>query len=938
MMFNFDIDIAIFVIFLLGNLFVGLRFGRKVKNINDYALGGRNFSTGALVSTIVATYISGSGFFISMSKTYSDGLFYLVASACMGLSLVVVAIFLVPKMGEFLGETSVASAMGRIYGREVQFFTGICGILGNVGGIAVQFAVFGNIVHYFLDVAPNIAILASGITVTIYSAFGGIRAVTFTDVLQFITFGFVLPLVGLMIWNDFHSLGISVEQAFNHPKFDYKNVFNVGNDDFWDMIFLIAYFAMPTITSMDFQRISMGKDIHQVRKAMFISAGILVIIKIVMSWVPFLIFNINPNLASNQLVAFIVDNYSYVGLKGLIIVGISAMAMSTADSRINTASVLFANDLYKVFNFKYKYKELIVSKIFSLVLGFASIYLALSQNDLLAILRKSASYYTPIVGVPLFFTILGFRSTKKSVLIAMASGGVMIHVWPLFTKLDPILPAIIVNIIFLFGSHYILKQVGGWQDPKAQEPEEKQGGYLVKKTFLERLHHKIIHFNLIQFCEARSPKNEFAYTGMGIYFVIYTITTMYSTQINLRSGYGDIVLALYQVMMITGVIFTMYPIWPLRIKKEIIIKVWWQFAIFYMLILASSFFVMVSKFSNLQFAIFAANIILAIILTGWKQAIAMIIFGFALSTQAYKYIADIGDIDFSIGSQQFMMMYILALVSVIISVFLKPHQEVIMLNKKLLGNLGDKLHHRHHELEELQRIKNEFLRNIFHEVNTPVTGISSMGKVLHDNYDKMSLKQKKATLEEIATSAERLRDLITNVTDLSKLTSVNYKLNIRDINISEVIFQSLDVVKNVLREDNREQKFFLNIENNIRAEVDEYFLRQAITNLLTNAVNYGQGMPITITLNDSAEEIECSIKDMGVGIPQDELYDIFGAFITSSRTRQDTSGRGIGLAIAKKVINAHNGKIWARNNNGINKGSTFYFVIPKKHVKEESES
>jgi len=77
---EFDIDIAIFLAFLAVNLIVGLRYGRGVKTIKDYALGGRNFATGAIVSTMVASCVSGSGFFITLSKTYSDGLLYFIAS------------------------------------------------------------------------------------------------------------------------------------------------------------------------------------------------------------------------------------------------------------------------------------------------------------------------------------------------------------------------------------------------------------------------------------------------------------------------------------------------------------------------------------------------------------------------------------------------------------------------------------------------------------------------------------------------------------------------------------------------------------------------------------------------------------------------------------------------------------------------------------------
>lgn len=76
---NMDIDILIFIGFLIVNLIVGMSYGKNVKTINEYALGGRNFATTALVATIVATFTTGSSFFVIIAKTYSDGLPYVIA-------------------------------------------------------------------------------------------------------------------------------------------------------------------------------------------------------------------------------------------------------------------------------------------------------------------------------------------------------------------------------------------------------------------------------------------------------------------------------------------------------------------------------------------------------------------------------------------------------------------------------------------------------------------------------------------------------------------------------------------------------------------------------------------------------------------------------------------------------------------------------------------
>ena len=94
---NFNIDIAIVIGFLVLTLAVGLGHGQKVKTIKDYALGGRNFSTAALVATVVATWASGSGFFVTLSKTYSDGFYYMFARFGIGIYFLITAFFFYSK-------------------------------------------------------------------------------------------------------------------------------------------------------------------------------------------------------------------------------------------------------------------------------------------------------------------------------------------------------------------------------------------------------------------------------------------------------------------------------------------------------------------------------------------------------------------------------------------------------------------------------------------------------------------------------------------------------------------------------------------------------------------------------------------------------------------------------------------------------------------------
>ena len=96
--------------------------------------------------------------------------------------------------------------------------------------------------------------------------------------------------------------------------------------------------------------------------------------------------------------------------------------------------------------------------------------------------------------------------------------------------------------------------------------------------------------------------------------------------------------------------------------------------------------------------------------------------------------------------------------------------------------------------------------------------------------------------------------------------------------------------------------------------------------MIINSISYSTDGKITIKLIKDQNRVEFSIADEGIGIPEEELHSIFGAFITSSRTKTPAGGRGVGLALCKSVIEAHQGQIWCRSNG--KKGSKFVFVLP----------
>jgi Na+/proline symporter/signal transduction histidine kinase len=924
---QFDIDTAVFIVFLTLNLVVGLYYGRGVKNIKDYSLGNRNFSTGALVSTIVATWIGGDYLFITIAEVYTTGLHYAIGCLGMVVCLFLNAYVFVPKMSEFLGSISVASAMGDLYGKHVRLISAIGGAIASAGFIAVQFKVFGYILNDFLGLSGNYPIFLAASVVTLYSSVGGIRSVTFTDVIQFFTFGVLIPVLGIVIWNDLSSLPtFNLVTAVQHPLFNYEEFLGLSNPKFWSVLLLFLLFSIPDLNPTMFQRVAIGRSVSQVKKAFSISAILLMLILIGMAWIAFLLFNIDPNLNPKELVQYITNNYAHTGLKSFIMIGVVAMCMSTADSNINASSVLLTHDFCYPLNIKFK-SELVLSKIISVVLGVVSIYLALLDYDLLPLVFMTQSFYIPIIDVPLILAILGFRSTTKSVLIGMGAGFVSVIVWRIYfmdtTGVDSILPGTIVNLIFFMGSHYLLKQNGGWINKKNNQLSCSNG--TIDKHKFHQLVKAITEFDLMVFCKNNSPKRDLTYTSFGIFSTISTISTMYSISNVIDGQNKDAILPFYEIMLVLSVCFTTYPIWPSTIKKDNIAQVAWSISIFFLLIFCSSFFLMLSNFSHLQFVVFIVNLIVAAILTRWKLLLTMMIVGIYSSIKAYQYYTGIDNIVINTASTS-LIIYTFLLAGTAIVIFFRPKQAYEEEIEQKSNYLEHKVIDQKKELTRLYEIKNELLRNLEHETRTPITGITSLGQVLWANYDKFNEEQRRNATKDIADSSERLTSLVNNLIDLSKLNNINYQLNKSQVNLTDLVYERLELCKKLYIQDKDDLWFNLQIEDELTVLCDEYYISRTIDNIIVNAIQYCKQGTITIELKlEQSNTILFSVKDEGIGIPKDELFEVFDPFTVSSKTKTSAGGRGIGLALSKKVIEAHNGQIWAKQNQ--DKGVTVAFTL-----------
>ncbi len=889
-------DLTIVIGFMLLTLAVGLKYGRDVKSLEDFALGGRNFSTVSLVSTIVATSVTGSLFVVGLSRTYSHGFYDFIPTLGIPLSLMLTAYIFIPKMSKFIGSISVANSMRHYYGTKVQIITAITAIIANVGAVAVQFKVFGNVVSYLINITAYEAIIYSGIVVTVYSAFGGIKAVTFTDVLQLTIFGTVIPFIGFIVWDFTFSVeNYTLYNNFTIPQFNLNEILDYQKHEFWEMVLLIAYFTIPSFYPAYFQRIAMGRDVSQAKTAFKISAIILFLVIVFTSWTSFLIYSLDSSLNSEKLLVYIINNFAYTGFKGFMIAGIMAMSMSSADSFINVASVLFTHDVCKPLKIIEK-KLLFSAKLFALMLGAFSISLAIMERDLLKMILLANAFYIPMVTPILIITILGFRTTSQTILVGMGSAFLGVIIWKQTTlTLDPIIPMMILNLITTLSYHYITGQEGNWVNTKE---EQKQSTRLSLKEKWEK-------FNLIEFCKKNSAYSETVYMFFGIFCFISTIITIYLTHDHNLSQHKDALFFIYPSMLIISTFFMLFPAWSQRIRHPIVVYVMWNITIFYMLTFCSIFFVLLSKFGHMQMIVFTLNLMVLFNLRKWKTAFFMVVIG--LSSGVYGFLAYKGiNLDqISDAEGYFGVVYISILLSAAVIALLKPRQEHIEEIEHNLDYTVDKL------LQTKQH-KSDFLNTLNHEMRIPLNTIVVMAENMAANISNLSQDTILASIKCLEGDSYRLKTLVLN---LLETADSEKGVAVYDFKKTDITVTCAEVINNFK---NKALITFSNHMGNNFVSHDPMKLKVVLFNIINDGVKYGQDKhkKINIDISKKEDDVIFKITSIGHKLLEGEEEKLFDMFYQGSYAKEMQKGVGLGLHLCKKIIEKHGGKIWTDTTDG----------------------
>ena len=259
--------------------------------------------------------------------------------------------------------------------------------------------------------------------------------------------------------------------------------------------------------------------------------------------------------------------------------------------------------------------------------------------------------------------------------------------------------------------------------------------------------------------------------------------------------------------------------------------------------------------------------------------------------------------------------------------------ETIKIITDMNTKLEQKVIDRTNKIDVLLKQKDDFINQLGHDLKNPLNPLVNLLPILEKNEQNQKNKE---IIGVLVRNVNYMKNLVTKTIELGRLNSPKTTFSFEDINLVTELNAVIDNNKLMLREKT------IGIKNNspddIMVNVDKLRFDELINNLLNNAVKFTTGSgSILIDAKQDYNFVTVSIKDTGIGMSDQQLHNIFNEFYKADASRHDFDSSGLGLSICKRIVEKHNGRIWAESE-GLGKGSTFYFTVPKSKLINEMES
>lgn len=262
-------------------------------------------------------------------------------------------------------------------------------------------------------------------------------------------------------------------------------------------------------------------------------------------------------------------------------------------------------------------------------------------------------------------------------------------------------------------------------------------------------------------------------------------------------------------------------------------------------------------------------------------------------------------------------------------------EDVIATLARSFNGMADSLQQKITRLAEVSRMQQRFVSDVSHELRTPLTTIRLAGDVIYDQRSDFSPTTAR-TAELLHTQIQRFEVLLADLLEISRYDAGAVELELEPVSLVRLVDDAIESMRPLA--DERGSSLELVAKGGYyEVEVDPRRIRRILRNLLGNAIEHGEGQPITVTVDSNATAIGFTVRDHGIGMSDDQLEHVFERFWRADASRQRTiGGTGLGLAIAQEDAGLHGGviEVWSEPGNG----TIFRVTLPRTPGASPGES
>ncbi len=419
-------NIIIFI-YLVAVLIIGVWAGRGVNNMKDYAVASRSFGTMAIFATLSASFIGGGFSMGNAEKVFLVGISNIVALWGFSLKEILVARYIAPNIIHYPHAISVGDIMEPAYGKEARIFAGIFGVILCAGILGAQIGAIGYIFNLFLGISHTVGIIFGLGIVIIYATIGGMKAVVWTDIMQF---GVLVVGIPLALYYGVEYVGGWSEVVAKVPA-DHLSISTEPKALIALASLFLTFLLGETLVPPYVQRLLIGKENHHIRKGTLMSGLFSIPFFAATGLIGLVALAMNPSIDANLAMPYVIQEALSPLLQGIVIAAIISIIMSSADSFLNAAAIAFSNDIIKPIRKKplSPELELKMARTITLAVGILAVVFALSIDSILDILIYAYNFWAPTILVPLAAALLGAPLSKYRFIAGATAGIITTIVW-----------------------------------------------------------------------------------------------------------------------------------------------------------------------------------------------------------------------------------------------------------------------------------------------------------------------------------------------------------------------------------------------------------------------------------------------------------------------------------------------------------------------------